>query len=87
MLQASLAVQVLVTEYEPAQVPGVVTSLKVTIGLGSILSVAVALVNTGIAGQLIVVTSGNWLITGGVPSPLIIVPVVVDEQLLASVTT
>ena len=40
--QASVAVQVLVTEYEPAQAPFVVTSLKVNVNALPQASVAVA---------------------------------------------
>jgi hypothetical protein len=51
--QSSAAVQVLATLYVPTQVPGVVTSEKVTVTEGSQASVAVGGVNTGVAGQLI----------------------------------
>jgi prefoldin subunit 5 len=51
--QSSVAVHVLATLYVPGQVPGVVTSEKVIVTLGSQVSVAVGGVNTGTAGQLI----------------------------------
>ena len=51
--QSSVAVHVLATLYVPGQEPGVVTSKKVTVTLGSHVSVTVGGVNTGVAGQLI----------------------------------
>ena len=53
-----------VTLYEPAQAPGVVTSFEVSVKALPQSSVAVATANTGVAGQLIVETAGNALITG-----------------------
>jgi hypothetical protein len=46
--QASVAVQVLVTEYEPAHEPGVVTSFDVSVSVPQV-SVAVGVVNAGCA--------------------------------------
>jgi hypothetical protein len=51
--QSSLAVQVRVTLYVPAQEPGVVASTKVIATVASHASVAVGGVNTGTAGQSI----------------------------------
>ena len=50
LLQTSLAVQVRVTEYLPAQLPGVVTSANVSVGVAQ-LSVAVAAAKLGVAGH------------------------------------
>ena len=61
---ASVAVHVRVTLYVPAQAPGVVTSFYVNVNALPQLSVAVATANTGVAGQSIVETAGNALITG-----------------------
>ena len=66
--QASVAVQVRVTMYDPAQAPGVVTSLDVSVKALPQLSVAVATANTGTAGQLMVEGAGRAAITGGVIS-------------------
>jgi hypothetical protein len=52
----------------PGHVPGVVTSEKVTVTLGSHASVAVGGVNTGVAGQLIGVTWLAQVMVGGVIS-------------------
>jgi glycine cleavage system regulatory protein len=73
LLQASVAVQVLVTEYDPAQAPLVVTSAKVKFTVPRQLSVAVAVANTGVAGQLIVVGAGKAAITGAVVSFIVMV--------------
>ena len=62
--QASVAVHVRVTLYVPAQAPGVVISFDVSVNALPQLSVAVATANTGVAGQFIVETAGNALITG-----------------------
>ena len=62
--QPSVAVQVLVTLYDPAHAPVVVTSAKVNTAPLPHASVAVAVANTGVAGQLIVVGAGNGSITG-----------------------
>ena len=66
--QSSVAVQVLVTLKLPGHVPGVVTSEKVMVTLGSQASVAVGGVNTGVAGQLIGVVCATQVIVGGVIS-------------------
>ncbi len=66
--QASVAVQVRVTLYEPAQVPGVVTSFEVRVKALPQASVAVATANTGVAGQLMVEIAGSGSITGAVIS-------------------
>ena len=55
--QSSVAVQVLVVVYVPAQAPATVTSAKVIVGEASQASVAVGAVNTGVAGQLIVASA------------------------------
>ena len=68
LLQASVAVQVRVTLYDPAQAPFVVTSAKVNVNALPHASVAVATANTGVAGQLIVDGAGRDAITGAVTS-------------------
>ncbi len=83
--QASIAVHVLVTLYDPAHAPCVVTSLKFNVNALPQLSVAVATANTGVAGQLIVVGTGNAAITGAVMSCTFIVCEAVDEFPQASV--
>ena len=81
MLQASVAVQVLVTPYEPAQAPFVVTSAKVNVKAEPQASVAVAVANAGVAGQLIVEVEGNAAITGGFVS-LIVIILETEESIL-----
>ena len=71
--QASVAVQVRVTEYEPAQAPGVVTSLNVKVNALPQASVAVACANDGVAGHEIVDGAGSEAITGAVVSVTVIV--------------
>ena len=66
--QASVAVHVLVTEYEPAHAPLVVTSADVSVKALPQASVAVATAKTGVAGQLIVDGAGSVPITGAVIS-------------------
>ena len=66
--QASKAVQVLVTLYDPAQTPVVVTSAEVNVKADPQASLAVATANTGVEGQLMVVVAGNAAITGAVIS-------------------
>src|ERR1043166_1004021 len=66
--QWSVAVQVRVTSEFWAQEPGVVTSAKVRVGLGSQASVAVGVVKTGVAGHSIVVGSGSAEMLGAVVS-------------------
>ena len=65
---ASVAVQVLVTLYDPAQAPAVVTSADVKVKALPQASVAVATANTGVAGQSMVDVAGNAAITGAVIS-------------------
>lgn len=64
----SIAVQVLVTLYEPAQAPGVVTVMDDQVNELPQSSIAVGTANTGVAGQLINVGAGNGSITGAVTS-------------------
>ena len=66
--QASVAVHVRVTLYDPAQAPLVVTSAEVKVNALPHTSVAVATANTGVAGQLIVDGAGRDPITGAVTS-------------------
>ena len=65
---ASVAIHVLVILNEPAHAPGVVTSAKVSITLGSHRSVAVGVLHEGVASQSIVVAPGSVDIVGGVTS-------------------
>ena len=66
--QASVAVHVRVTLYEPAQSPGVVTSEEVKVKVLPQASTAVATANSGVAGQLMVEAAGKAAITGAVTS-------------------
>ena len=66
--QASKAVHVLVTLYDPAQRPGVVTSAEVSVNADPQASLAVARANSGIAVQFIAVVAGSDAITGAVTS-------------------
>ena len=66
--QPSVAVQVRVRVKVPGQLPGTVTSLKVTLGPAVQLSVAVGGVKTGVAGQLIGVVCAAQVMVGGVLS-------------------
>ena len=68
LLQASVAVQVRVTLYDPAQLPFVVTSAKVSVNALPHSSSAVAGVKFGVDGQFIVVGAGKAAITGAVIS-------------------
>jgi hypothetical protein len=68
LLQASVAVHVRVTLYEPAQAPVVVTSAEVSVNALPQASVADATANTGVAGQLMVAGAGRAPITGAVIS-------------------
>ena len=68
LLHASVAVHVLVTLYEPAQAPFVVTSANVRVNALPQASTAVATANTGVAGQFMVDTAGSGSITGAVIS-------------------
>ena len=71
--QLSVAVQVLVTLYEPAHAPLVVTSANDKVKALPHASDAVAVAKTGVAGQLIVVGAGRGAITGAVISWTLIV--------------
>ena len=66
--QPSVAVHVLVTLYDPAHAPAVVTSAEVNVKALPQASVAVATANTGVEGQSIVVGAGSSAITGAVTS-------------------
>ena len=83
--QASVAVQVRVTEYSCGQSPGVVESEKVMVGLASQASVAVAAPKFGVAGHSIGVLTVGQLITGGVVSTTQMVRLQVDELPQSSV--
>ena len=82
---ASVAVQVLVTEYSCAHVPAVVASAKVNDGELSHASLAVAVANAGVAGHSMVEAAGSDAITGAVLSSTEIVCDDVDEFPHASV--
>ena len=82
---ASVAVHVLVTLYDPAQAPFVVTSANVKLNVLPHPSEAVAVANTGVAGQLIVEGAGSAAMTGAVTSCTLIVWDAVDELPQASV--
>ena len=75
----SVAVHVRVTLYEPLQAPFVVTSINVKLNELPQASDAVAVVNEGVEGQLIVVGVGRDAITGAVMSWTVIVCALVDE--------
>ena len=66
--QPSVAVHVLVTLYAPAHAPFVVTSVNVRLNALPHPSEAVAVANTGVAGQLIVDGAGSEAMTGAVMS-------------------
>src|SRR4030095_13487827 len=83
--QASVAVQVRVTEYSLAHVPGVVALVNVNDGDESHASVAVAVAKEGVAGHSIVDGAGIEEITGAVLSSTEIVCEAVDELPQASV--
>lgn len=70
--QASVAVQVRVTVYDPAQAPCTVPSLKTKVGVTSQASVAVAVAKDGVAGQLIVDGAGKDEMTGATLSMMVI---------------
>ena len=75
--QASIASQVLVLEYDPAQVPAAVTSLSnLTVDVPHA-SLAVGAVNDGVAVHSIVALAPAVPITGGVASVTVIVCVLV----------
>ena len=81
----SVAVQVLLTLYDPAHAPGVVTSFDVKVNVLPHASIAVATANTGTAGQLIVDIAGSGAITGASVSMTWIVCEAVDAFSQASV--
>ena len=83
--QESVAVQVLVTEYDPAHWPGVVASSNVKVISLPQESVAVAWANSGVAGQSMVDSAGNSAITGAVVSSTLMVCVAVAVFPQASV--
>jgi hypothetical protein len=83
--QASVAVHVRVTLYDPAQAPGVVISEEVSVKALPQASTAVATANTGVAGQLMVVGSGNAAMTGAVISCTLMVCEAVELLPQASV--
>ena len=85
LLQASVAVQVRVTMYDPVHAPAVVASANVRVKALPHSSVAVATANTGTAGQFIVVGGGNDDITGAVISCKLMVWLAVEVLLQASV--
>src|SRR5205814_9846335 len=66
--QGSGGVEVRVTSWVCAQLPGVVTSANVSVGLGSQASVVVGVVNEGVAVHWIVVGAGSAEIVGAVVS-------------------
>ena len=71
--EQSVAVQVRVTVYCCAHLPGVVTSVYVSLGLPSHTSVAVGVAKLGVAGHSIVDSLGSAEITGGVVSTMLMV--------------
>jgi hypothetical protein len=74
----SVAVQVRVTLYDPAHAPLVIASTNVRLNALPHASEAVAVVNTGVAGQLIVDGAGSEAMTGAVTSCTLIVCALVD---------
>src|SRR5439155_336202 len=78
--QWSVAVQVRVTSLAWAQVPAVVTSAKVSVGLASHASVAVGVVNDGLAGHWMVLGPGSAERVGGAVSATGVVLVQELEQ-------
>ena len=73
MPHGSVAVQVRFTEYFCGQEPGVVSSAKVRVTVPPQASVAVGVVNEGVAGHSIVVGAGSELRTGAVLSSTVMV--------------
>ena len=80
-----VAVHVRVTLYDPAHAPLVVTSFDVSVKVLPHASVAIAIANTGTAGQLIVEIDGKDAITGASVSITLIVCDAVDAFPHASV--
>ena len=74
--QASVAVHVLVTEYSLGQLPGMVTSANVNVGVPQ-LSVAVGVTHEGVPEHSIDDGAGNAEMTGGVVSSTVMVCVTV----------
>jgi hypothetical protein len=70
--QASVAINVLVTEYSLAHVPGVVASVLVIV-TGPQASVAVGVPKEGVSGHSIVAATGTEVNTGAVLSSTVIV--------------
>ena len=66
--QSSVAVHVLVTVYDPAHAPDVVTSSDVSVNELPQASMAVAVANTGLNEQSMIVDGGRAAITGAVIS-------------------
>ena len=66
--QASAAVQVRVTEYEPAHAPAVVEFEEVSVNAEPHASEAVAAAKEGVAGQSMVPGEGSDAMTGAVTS-------------------
>ena len=66
--QSSVAVQVRVCVPVPGQAPGVNASVKVTVGVASQVSVAVAAGKTGVFGHWIGEVTAGQVITGGMVS-------------------
>ena len=75
----SVAVQVRVTEYFCGQVPGVVTSANVSVGVPPQASVAVGVAKEGVAGHSIVEGPGSAEMTGAVVSVTVMVWLAVLE--------
>jgi hypothetical protein len=80
--QSSVAVQVRVTLTVPGQLPGVVTSLKVTTTLASQASLAVTIPKVGVAGQSMGEVTEGHVIVGGTTSltAMVLVQVAVLPQ-------
>ena len=72
MPQSSVAVHVLVILYEPGQLPGIVTSANVNVGVPQ-LSVAVGVVHVGVPEHSIVIGAGSADMTGGSVSSTLMV--------------
>src|SRR5437867_1466021 len=76
--QWSVAVQVRVTLLACGHEPGVVTSAKVSVGLGSHASVAVGVANDGVAGHSMVVGPGTAEMLGACVSTTLMVWLAVE---------
>src|SRR5216683_1019742 len=85
LLLQSVAVQVRVTVLVPGQLPAVTTSLEVTTGLGSQVSLTDGAGKTGAFGHWIGDTATGQVIVGGVVSMTTTVWLQVAELLLQSV--